>query len=103
MNKPPPTEDELLLKAVRRLEGHVLGAVLGLVGGFGLFAATLWLVLRGGDTIGPHLSLLGQFFYGYKVTVAGSFIGLGYGLVTGYLAGWLVAWIYNFIVGRRGG
>lgn len=97
----PEQEEELILESVRRLSGTVLGLVLGLTCGLGLFAATLFLVIKGGSPVGPHLGLLGQFLIGYSVTVPGSFIGLAYGLAIGFGVGWLIAWIYNYIVGLR--
>jgi hypothetical protein len=94
-------EDEVLLHAVRRINGKILGLTLGMVLGLVLFVATIWLVLKGGEVVGPHLSLLGQFFPGYRVTVGGSFLGLLYGFLTGYLAGWLVGAVYNAVLGAR--
>ena len=40
----------------------------------GLFIATNWLVIKGGERVGPHLQLLSQYFIGYRVTFLGSFI-----------------------------
>ena len=100
------TEDatwELLHATAARLRASVMAVVFGLVSGTGLFLATLWLVLRGGETVGPHLGLLGQYFPGYAVTWAGCFIGFGYGAVSGAAAGWSVAWLYNRIADRRSG
>ena len=98
---PSGSEDEQLLRPVLRLNRHVLGLVLGLVIGTVLFVATNWLVLKGGDPVGPHLGLLGQFFIGYSVSFAGSFVGLLYGLVTGYVVGWFTAVVYNRVVRFR--
>ena len=54
---------------------------LGIMAGFSLFAATNWLVVKGSDPVGPHRDLLSQYFFGYSVTFAGSFIGMTYGFV----------------------
>ena len=94
-------EDRILLEAVRRLNSTILGIVLGLLHGIGLFIVTLWLVIKGGPNVGQHLSLLNQFLPGYSVTVGGSFVGLLYGLVIGFTGGWFVGWVYNSIVGLR--
>lgn len=97
-------EEELLLQAIRRINGKVLGLVIGLVMGLILFVATLWLVVKASGTgapVGPHMSLLNQFFPGYSVTVFGSFVGLFYGILTGYLFGWFIGWIYNTIIGLK--
>ena len=63
-----------------------------------IFAATMFLIYKGGDEIGPNLSLLAQFFPGYEVTVTGSFIGAFYGIVSGFVFGWLIAFLRNFAV-----
>ena len=68
----PRTIDNLLVARMVRLNATVHGIVLGLVAGLGLFAATLWLVIKGGPVVGPHLALLGQFFIGYRVTLFGT-------------------------------
>ena len=95
-----PLEDIVLTRIVR-LNATVQGMVTGLVGGLAIFVATNWLVLKGGPVVGPHLSLLGQFFVGYRVTFLGSFIGFAYGFASGFLAGYFVAAVYNLVVARR--
>lgn len=91
-------EDAQLARAVVRLKGTVLGLAAGTTAGLVLFLATNWLVFKGGDPVGPHLALLSQFFIGYSVTFAGSFVGMAYAFATGYLAGWFVAWVYNRVL-----
>ena len=93
--------DEQLTHAVLRLNGCVMGLAFGVLGGLALWIATLWLVIKGGNVVGPHLKLLAQFLPGYRVTLAGSFLGLAYGFGIGFVAGWLVAWIYNRIAALR--
>jgi hypothetical protein len=92
---------EVVLTQALHLNATVQGVVTGLVAGLVVFAATNWLVLKGGTVVGPHLALLGQFFIGYRVTFLGSLIGFAYAFVLGYLLGYLVARIYNFIAFRR--
>jgi hypothetical protein len=101
MGRPEMTtvsEEERLARAVLRLNGTILGMVLGIVTGLIIFIGTNWLVLKGGRVVGPHLALLGQYFPGYRVTFLGSFIGLAYGFVCGFVGGWLLAWVYNLIL-----
>lgn len=93
--------EKLVLTRLMRLNATVHGVVTGIVAGLGLFLATMWLVLKGGEVVGPHLSLLGQFLIGYEVSVSGSFIGMGYGLILGFLAGYSVARLYNWFVSLR--
>jgi hypothetical protein len=95
-----PLED-IIQARVLRLNAAIQGVVTGLVAGLAVFIATNWLILKGGDVVGPHLSLLGQFFIGYRVTFIGSLIGFGYAFVLGYIVGYLVARIYNFIADRK--
>lgn len=91
--------DERLIKsAVLRLNGHILGFILGMIAALLIFVATNWLVLKGGEVVGPHLGLLDQFFYGYSVTFVGSFIGAAYGFVSGYISGLIIGWVYNAVI-----
>ena len=90
--------EELLEQAVLRINGTVLGIVFGIILGLLIFIITNWLVIKGGEVVGPHLALLGQFFIGYRVTFLGSLIGMLYGFVTGFLVGFFMAWVYNLVV-----
>ena len=98
-------EELELLQATVRLSGKLLGVVLGLIMGVGVFLVTNWLILKGGpvdeatgqEVVGPHLGLLAQYFPGYSVSIFGSFVGLLYGFLLGAITGLLVAWIYNKI------
>jgi hypothetical protein len=84
-----------------RLSVVINGITVGLLLGLSIFAATIFLVIKGGPVVGPHLALLGHFLPGYDVTVAGGFIGLGYGLVLGFILGAFVALIYNRVADYR--
>jgi len=74
----------------------------GLLCGGGLFLATNWLVIKDGDRVGPHLTLLNQFFWGYSVTFKGSIVGFFYGLLVGGVFAGLVAYIYNKLLDLDG-
>jgi len=91
-------EEQILKKAVLHLNGHILGFIFGIIGAMAIFVATNWLVLKGGEVVGPHLGLLNQFFIGYSVTFTGSLIGAAYAFVTGYLSGLLIGWVYNTVI-----
>jgi hypothetical protein len=95
--------EEIVLTRLVRLNASLQGVVTGLVLGLGIFIATNWLVLKGGDVVGPHLSLLGHFFIGYRVSFVGSLIGFAYGFLSGFIIGYFVARIYNWTVGLRQG
>lgn len=93
--------EKIVLTRLVRLNATVQGIGTGLLVGLGIFMATNWLVLKGGDVVGPHLSLLGQFFIGYRVSFIGSLIGFAYGFLSGFSAGYLIAMFYNWIIGAR--
>jgi len=92
--------EEDLGREIIRLNGTLLALVLGLMTGLLIFIATNWLVIKGGESIGPHLALLGQFFPGYSVSFLGSLAGLAYGTTLGSVAGWTVARVYNWLAFR---
>jgi ABC-type dipeptide/oligopeptide/nickel transport system permease subunit len=94
-------EVEKRLGGVLWLNAKALGLVLGLLSGLALFIATNWLVIKGGDPVGPHLSLLSQYFIGYRVSFLGSFIGFAYAFAIGAVSGALIGWVYNKIVEVR--
>jgi hypothetical protein len=89
-----PNEDQLE-RAVILLNGKLLGIVLGFLFGAGLFLATNFLVLKGGQHVGAHLGLLSQFFPGYRVTFLGSIVGFCYMFVVGMLVGTILGAVYN--------
>jgi hypothetical protein len=93
--------DKIVLTRLMHLNAPILGVVTGLVLGGVIFVATIFLLIKGGEVVGPHLALLGQFFIGYSVTLGGSFIGLAYGFVTGFIIGCVVAVLYNWLANIR--
>ena len=97
------SDQELILvrRTIARLRAGIVAIVSAMVLGFGLFAATLWLVIKGGPNVGQNLSLLRAYYPGFSVTWAGSLVGLFYGALTGALVGWCVASLYNVLAGRR--
>ena len=97
-----PSIERIVLTRLVRLNASIQGIVTGLIVGLSVFLATNWLILKGGDVVGPHLSLLGQFFIGYRVSFVGSLIGFAYGFVAGFVCGYSVARMYNWVVDLRG-
>lgn len=75
--------------------------VMAVIGGASLFLMTAWLLIKGGENVGAHLTLLGQYLAGYSVTWTGSFVGLFYGALLGGVTGWSIGYIYNRVVERR--
>jgi len=90
--------ESALSRALLKLDRVAFGLAVGLLGGLALFFATLFLAIKGGEVVGPNLQLLGQYFPGYRVTAAGSLIGLGYGLLAGFVGGWSFALLRNLSV-----
>ena len=91
----------LVTRAIARMRAGIVAIVTAMVAGFALFAATLWLVIKGGPNVGQHLSLLQAYYPGYSVTWTGSLVGLAYGALTGGVLGWCVAWLYNILASWR--
>lgn len=94
-------EEEIIRNAVIRLNSHILGFVLAVISALVIFLATNWLVLKGGEVVGPHMGLLDQFFFGYSVTFVGSLIGAAYAFVIGYICGLVIGHIYNWVISFR--
>lgn len=102
MISPPTSREERIIRgAVARLRAGIMAIVFGMVGGVGLLLATAWLLVKGGNPVGPTLGLLGNYFPGYSVTWPGALIGFVYGTLVGGAAGWSTAWIYNRVASRR--
>ena len=93
--------EKFVLIELMRLNGVILGLVLGALFGCGIFIATIVLLVRGGEVVGPHMALLGQFFIGYRVTFAGSLIGFLYGMALGFVVGYMIAGLYNWMANFR--
>ena len=92
------TVKEALAEAFPKLDRVALGVSMGAVAGILLFLASLFLVLQGGDVVGPRLQLLENYFPAYTVTLSGSLLGLAYGFLTGFIGGWGFAFLRNITV-----
>jgi len=99
--KTPLSPEDKLFSGVLLLNAKVVGLALGLILALAIFVATNWLIIKGGERVGPHLILLSQYFIGYRVTFIGSLIGAAYGFALGTIGGALMGWIYNKIVAFR--
>lgn len=84
----------MLLGAAIRLNTIVTALAFGLMSGSAIWLATAILILKGGEDVGAHLSLLGVFCAGYTVTWAGAWIGFFWGVVYGGLSGGILYWTY---------
>ncbi len=86
---------EVLAQVFLKLDRVAFGLSVGMASGLALFLATMVLVLKGGDMIGPNLQLLSHYFPGYRVTPWGGMLGLIYGFLVGFIGGWGFAFLRN--------
>lgn len=86
--------------SLMRLNARAWGISTGMLLGGGLFLATVFLVIRGGPTVGQHLAMLRVFFPGYSVTWLGAFVGFIYAFVLGYGLGRIIGSVYNRLAFR---
>ena len=84
--------------AYARYDPVALGGAIGLVFGTTLFLATAFLLLRGGENVGAHLSLLGNYLLGFEVSWAGALIGWVEATIGGFVFGYLLASAINVTV-----
>jgi hypothetical protein len=98
IEQPPSKAEVILMQSLTRLDKIALGVALGTYCGLLIFLATNFLILKGGEEIGPNLYLLSQYFAGYDITFVGSLIGLFYGFTAGFILGWLVAFLRNAVI-----
>lgn len=82
-----------LLRAIAPLHPTAMGVAWAVVCGGLLTLATLYLMLRGPTVL--EFDLLSQFFWGYRVSVGGIFIGLLWGAGVGFVLGYGFALIRN--------
>jgi protoporphyrinogen oxidase len=90
--------EEVLIRTFARMDKLAFATAVGSVSGLLFFIATIWLIIKGGDVVGPNLKLLGQYFIGYTVTVKGAFTAFGYSFVWSFLLGWLFAYLRNLFL-----
>jgi len=90
--------EKMLARTFARVDKLAFATATGSVSGLILFLATVWLVIKGGDVVGPNLRLLSQYFSGYTVTVKGAFIAFSYSFAWGFLFGWLLAYLRNLFL-----
>lgn len=102
------TVKEAFAQAFAKLDRVAFGLSAGTMAGLSLFLATLVLVLKGGEVVGPNLQLLEQYFPRYTVTLHGSMLGMGYGFLAGFVGGWgfallrnLGVFLYTALIQRR--
>jgi hypothetical protein len=89
-------EDKVIEAAFARLDPLALGVAIGAVSGLGIFLATAILLFKGGAVVGPNLSLLKNYLFGFEVTWTGAFIGFLETGLWGFALGFLGAGLRNW-------
>jgi len=92
---PALSAEEVIQRAFARLDPVALGAAFAFVGGVGLFLATALLLLKGGPTVGPSLSLLSHYLLGFRVTWRGAVVGVLEAAAGGFGLGYVTAQLRN--------
>jgi hypothetical protein len=90
-----PSVDGVLMRAFAPIHKRALGLAVGLTFGTLIFLVTAFHVIARPEPAIP-LWLLGQYFYGYRVTWTGACMGLWWGFVAGFAAGWFIGFLRNF-------
>jgi hypothetical protein len=86
-----------LTSVFAKVDAISVGVAMGLVAGFLLFLATMFLVIRGGEPVGPNLQLISELFPGYTVSAGGSLLGFAYGFGGGLIIGSLLGFLRNLL------
>jgi len=81
-----------------KLNVKALAFACSLLWGLLVFLVTWWVIVIHGASGNP--TWLGQIYLGYNISAAGSFIGLGWGLVDGLIGGAAIAWLYNYFASK---
>jgi len=81
---------------VGRLVPNAFGIALGTVAALLLFGLMIAPAIRQEPHLADHIGLLSQYFYGFRVSVGGSFLAAAYGFGFGYVLGNLFARVRNF-------
>ncbi len=92
------SREAVIAPVLARMDKLAFATSVGSASGLLIFLATIWLVVKGGDVVGPNLRLLENYFFGYTVTVKGAFLALAYAFCWGFLFGWLFAYLRNLIL-----
>ncbi len=95
---PETAFEEVLASVFAHYDPVALGGAVSLVSGLTILLATALLLLRGGDPVGPTLSLLGNYLLGYQVSWPGAALGWLEGSVAGFVFGYGLARLINLVV-----
>jgi protoporphyrinogen oxidase len=90
--------EDIVQNIFRRMDEFAFSVATGAVSGLAIFIATLWLTIKDGTIVGPHLALLSNYFVGYSVTIKGAFLAFCYTFFWGFIFGWLFAYLRNLFI-----
>jgi len=79
------------------LDKRAFGVAIGVAVGLLIFAITILDLARGLQSAGG-LTLLNEYFAGYRISFSGALIGLAWGFAVGFCAGWFVAFVRNLVL-----
>lgn len=86
---------EALAEAFAKLDRVAFGTALGALCALVLAIVSVFLQVKGGESVGVPLNLVAQYLPGYGATPSGALLGAGYGAVIGYGLGWSFALLRN--------
>jgi protoporphyrinogen oxidase len=93
--------EDLLREAFARYDAVALGGAVGVVTAIGLLLATAALLLRGGEVVGPNLSLLDNYLFGFDASWRGAAIGTAEAGAAGFALGFVLGRSINWLVDRH--
>jgi hypothetical protein len=89
-----PELPQSLALAFAPLHKRAFGVAVGLATGLTVALITVIFLARGKPE-GVNLGLLQQYFWGYRASWTGVFVGLWWGFLSGFVAGWFLAFCRN--------
>lgn len=95
MQKKLDPDKVMLMVAFARIDVSAFAVAFGTLFSIALFLATIILVNKGGEHIGPNLANLGTYLPGYTVSALGSVIGAVYFFIIGAVIGGTFAALWN--------
>lgn len=78
------------------LHKRALGMAVGTVVGLAIAVGTIGALVR--PEASEFMSLLGNFFPAYTVSVPGAVVGLLWGMFCGFVLGWFTAFVRNLVL-----
>ena len=93
----PESVERVIARAFAPMHKRAFGVAVGLTAAIIVFLVTAFHLLVAPDRA-SELSLLSQYFYGYRVDWLGAFIGAAWASVVGFVAGFFFAFVRNVVL-----